>query len=163
MRRIWAPWRMQYILNATKAEGCILCDKPAEKKDKANYILFRGKLNFIMLNAFPYTPGHVMVAPYRHIGNIMELDDKESREHVQLVQLAVKLLTEETKPAGFNIGMNLGKVAGAGLEGHIHTHVVPRWNGDHNFMTVVADIRVLGEGLNVTYDKLKSRLSLILK
>lgn len=159
MRRIWAPWRMQYILNATKAEGCILCDKPAEMKDEANYILYRGKYNFIILNAFPYTPGHLMVAPYRHIGNITGLNERESREHLALTKLSVRLLTAEAKPAGFNIGMNLGRVAGAGLEGHIHTHVVPRWNGDHNFMTVVADIRVLGEGLDVTYKKLKAALA----
>lgn len=163
MRRIWAPWRMEYILNAGKAEGCILCDKPAEKKDKSNYILYRGKLNFIILNAFPYTPGHLMVAPYRHIGNVTETSEKEAKEHVELIQLCVRLLTGEAKPAGFNIGMNLGKVAGAGLEGHIHTHVVPRWNGDHNFMTVVADTRVLGEGLEVTYRKLKARLTGLLK
>lgn len=163
MRRIWAPWRMQYILNANKAKGCILCDKPAEKNDQSNYIIFRGKYNFIILNAFPYTPGHLMVAPYRHIGNITDAGEKEYMEHVQLVQLSVRLLTEEAKPDGFNIGMNLGKVAGAGLEGHIHTHVVPRWNGDHNFMTVVADIRVLGEGLDVTYQKLMACLPVVLK
>lgn len=159
MRRIWAPWRMQYILNAAKSEGCILCDKPSEKNDEANYILFRGKYNFIILNAYPYTPGHLMVAPYRHIGNIVDLNEKEGGEHVKLLKMCVSLLAREAKPAGFNIGMNLGKVAGAGLESHIHTHIVPRWNGDHNFMTVVADIRVLGEGLEVTYRKLKARLS----
>lgn len=163
MRRIWAPWRMQYILNAGKSEGCILCDKPKEKKDKANYILYRGRYNYIILNAFPYTPGHLMVAPYRHIGSLNDLQVRESTEHVKLVQLCVSLLTKEARPHGFNIGMNLGRVAGAGLEGHIHTHIVPRWNGDNNFMTVVADIRVLGEGLDVTYQKLKKCLSTLVK
>ena len=159
MRRIWAPWRMQYILNASKSEGCILCDKPGENNDNSSHILYRGKYNFIILNAFPYTPGHLMVAPYLHIGNVTDASEKESKEHVELIKLCVRLLTEEAKPAGFNIGMNLGRVAGAGLEGHIHTHVVPRWNGDHNFMTVVADIRVLGEGLDVTYRKLMACLA----
>lgn len=159
MRKIWAPWRMQYILNSDKDKGCLLCDKPLEKKDKANYILFRGKYNFIILNAYPYTPGHLMVAPYRHMGNVTEADAAEANEHTKLIQLCVRLLTSEIKPHGFNLGMNLGKLAGAGLEGHVHTHVVPRWNGDHNFMTVVADTRVISEGLDTTYRKLKEGLS----
>jgi ATP adenylyltransferase len=154
MKRIWAPWRMQYILQSHKKGDCILCDKPAEKNDRDNYILFRGRHNFIILNAYPYTPGHLMVAPYRHVGNITEVDAKESKELFGLIQLCVKLLTQTMKPDGFNIGMNLGKVAGAGLEGHIHMHIVPRWNGDNNFMSVVADTRVLSEGLATTYDKL---------
>ena len=159
MRKIWAPWRMQYILRSGKDHGCILCDKPKEKKDIANYILYRGKYNFIILNAYPYTAGHLMVAPYRHIGNVTDADAKEAAEHISLMQLCVGLLTAETKPDGFNLGMNLGKVAGAGLEGHIHTHVVPRWNGDHNFMPVVAEARVISEGLEATYEKLKEGLS----
>lgn len=119
----------------------------------------RGKYNFIILNAYPYTPGHLMVAPYRHIGDIEDMGDKESTEHFRMIKLCVKLLKAEINPAGFNIGMNLGKVAGAGIEGHIHTHIVPRWNGDHNFMSVVADTRVLSEGLSATYDKLKKGLA----
>jgi ATP adenylyltransferase len=158
MKKIWAPWRAAYILKTDKEKGCILCDKPAEKKDKANYILYRGKANFIILNAYPYTPGHLMVAPYRHIGSVLDLNATEGREQVELVKLCVRLLTSEIKPAGFNIGMNLGRVAGAGIDGHIHTHVVPRWKGDHNFMTVLADIRVLSEGLETMYAKLKAGL-----
>ncbi len=159
MRKIWAPWRMQYIVQAGKGKGCILCDKPLETKDKDNYILYRGKYNFIILNAYPYTAGHLMVAPYRHIGNVTEANTKEAAEHIGLMQLCVTLLTAEITPDGFNLGMNLGKVAGAGLEGHIHTHIVPRWNGDHNFMPVVADTRVISEGLETTYKKLKEGLS----
>lgn len=158
MKRIWAPWRAAYILKSDKDEGCILCDKPSEKKDKANFILYRGKANFIILNAYPYTPGHLMVAPYRHIGNMIDLNDAEGSEQIELVKLCIRLLTAQIKPAGFNIGMNLGRVAGAGVEGHIHTHVVPRWNGDHNFMTVLADTRVLSEGMNTMYAKLKAGL-----
>ncbi len=161
MQRIWAPWRMQYILQDHKNEGCILCDKPAGKDDTKNYILHRGKHNFVILNAYPYTPGHLMIAPYRHVGNVTEADAKELKELFELIQLCVKLLTQTIKPDGFNIGMNLGKVAGAGLEGHIHMHIVPRWNGDHNYMSVVADTRVLSEGLAETYRKLKEGLSRI--
>ena len=161
MQRIWAPWRMQYILQSHKSGECILCDKPAEKNDSENYILFRGRYNFIILNAFPYTPGHLMVAPYRHVGNITEADAKEVKELFELIQLCVELLTQTIKPDGFNIGMNLGKVAGAGLEGHIHMHIVPRWNGDHNYMSIVADTRVLSEGLAATFDKLSEGLSRI--
>ncbi|MGA2367585.1 MAG: HIT domain-containing protein [Dehalococcoidia bacterium] len=158
MKKIWAPWRATYILKTDKEKGCILCDKPDEKKDKGNYILYRGKSNFIILNAYPYTPGHLMVAPYRHIGNILDLSVAEGKEQVELIKLCVRLLTAKIKPAGFNIGMNLGRVAGAGVEGHIHTHVVPRWNGDHNFMTVLADTRVLSESLETMYAKLKAGL-----
>ncbi len=161
MKRIWAPWRMQYILQSDKGKGCILCDKPAEKRDRDNYILFRGKSNFIMLNAYPYAPGHLMIAPYRHIANVTDADSKEAREHIELIQLCIKLLSKEVNAANFNIGMNIGRVAGAGIEGHIHTHIVPRWNGDNNFMAVVADTRVLSEGLDATYKKLKAGLDLI--
>jgi len=159
MKKIWAPWRIQYILQADKDKCCILCDKPKEIDDESSYILYRGKYNFIILNAYPYTLGHLMVAPYRHIGNLTDIDDSESKEHLDLVKLCVRLLTAGVKPAGFNIGMNLSRVAGAGIEGHIHTHIVPRWNGDHNFMTVVADTRVLSEALAETYKKLKTCLA----
>jgi ATP adenylyltransferase len=158
MKRIWAPWRMQYILKADKGQECILCDKPAEKKDEANYILHRGKFSFVMLNAYPYAPGHLMIAPYRHIGNITDANSKEAKEHFELIQLCVRLLALQVNAASFNVGMNIGRVAGAGVEGHIHTHVVPRWNGDNNFMAVIADIRVLSEGLDATYRKLKAGL-----
>lgn len=159
MKRMWSPWRMQYILNADKGKGCILCDKPAEHMDEANYILYRGKANFIMLNAFPYAPGHLMISPYRHIANITDASPKEAREHMELIQLCVRLLVKEVGADGFNTGMNIGRVAGAGVEGHIHTHVVPRWNGDNNYMAVIADTRVLSEGLEATYKKLAAGLA----
>jgi ATP adenylyltransferase len=163
MKRIWAPWRMQYILHTDKGKGCILCDLPDQGRDEANYILHRGKYNFIILNAFPYTPGHLMIAPYRHIANVTEASIKESKEHIELIQVCVKLLSSEINAASFNIGMNIGRVAGAGVEGHIHTHVVPRWGGDNNFMAVVADTRVLSEGLKETYSKLKKGLKKLVK
>ena len=158
MERIWAPWRIEYIERA-KEGGCILCQKPRENNDEANFILYRGQNNFIILNAFPYNPGHLMVAPYRHIANLQDLTDNEIKEHLDVVKRAVKLLTEVLKPAGFNIGLNIGKVAGAGIEYHLHTHIVPRWQGDVNFMPVLSDTRVISEALAATYKKLKIRLT----
>lgn len=157
MEHIWAPWRIEYILHAEQS-GCFLCLKPKENDDELNLILYRGKGNFIILNSFPYNPGHLMVAPYRHIGQLDMLTDAESKEHFDMVKLSTRLLTEIMKPTGFNIGMNLGKVAGAGLDDHIHTHVVPRWQGDTNFMPVVASTKVLPEALAATYKKLKDGL-----
>ena len=158
MEQIWAPWRIEYI-ERPKESGCILCQKPKEDNDEANFILYRGQNNFIILNAFPYTPGHLMVAPYRHIANLQELTDDEVKEHLDIVKKAVKLLTEALKPAGFNIGLNIGKIAGAGIECHIHTHIVPRWQGDVNFMPVLSNTRVISEALAATYEKLKARLT----
>ena len=161
MEQIWAPWRMPYILQAEKG-GCFLCEKPREEKDESNLILYRGKGNFIILNAFPYNPGHLMVAPYRHLGRLEDLTDVESEEHFSMIKLGVKLLTEVISPAGFNIGVNLGKVAGAGLDDHIHTHIVPRWQGDTNFMPAVATTKVLPEALAETYKKLKDGMGNVL-
>jgi ATP adenylyltransferase len=153
MKFIWAPWRIQYI-RSEKPKGCILCDKPAEEKDKENYILYRGAKNFIMLNAFPYNPGHLLVAPYRHAGSLIELTAAERNEHYELVSRSVKVLKEVINPAGFNIGANLGKVAGAGIDDHFHSHIVPRWNGDTNFVPVLADVRVVPQALADTYEAL---------
>jgi len=153
MEQIWAPWRIEYILNAEKEE-CILCQKPRENNDESNLILFRRKNNFIILNAYPYNPGHLMIAPYRHV-RLEDMTDLESKEHFDMIRQSVKLLTKVIKPAGFNIGMNLGRVAGAGIEDHIHTHIVPRWQGDTNFMPVVSNTKVLSEALAATYNKIK--------
>lgn len=158
MEYIWAPWRMQYI-TAVREGGCILCQKPTENDDETNLIIYRGKDNFIILNSFPYNPGHLMVAPYRHLARLEDLSDEELIEHFDIVKRSVKLLTVVTKPMGFNIGMNIGRVAGAGIEDHIHTHVVPRWQGDTNFMPVVSDTKVMPEALKATYQKLKASMS----
>jgi ATP adenylyltransferase len=154
---IWAPWRVEYI-QATKPEGCILCEKPKEKSDEANYILFRGKYNYIIMNSYPYNPGHLMVAPYRHTATPEDLKVEELHEHTGLVCRCLKLLREIYNPNGFNTGMNIGKVAGAGIDGHIHTHIVPRWQGDTNFMPVIGDARVIPQALAETYKKLKERI-----
>lgn len=160
MEYIWAPWRIKYILEAkdSKTEGCFLCQKPIEKEDETNLILHRGKNNFIILNAYPYNPGHLMVAPYRHLGKLEDLNDEESTEHFFLTKLSIRLLKSAMEPSGFNTGMNLGRVAGAGLEDHIHTHIVPRWQGDTNFMSVLADTKVLPQALAASYINLRHAL-----
>ena len=156
MKRMWAPWRIQYIQMA-KPKGCILCDKPKESKDARNYILYRGKKNFIILNAFPYNPGHLMIAPYRHVASPEDLTEAERNEHFAIVSRCVRVLREVFKSDGFNIGVNLGKAAGAGIDDHFHTHIVPRWGGDTNFMPVLADVKVVNEALAETYQKLAGK------
>jgi len=153
MKFVWAPWRIEYI-RAEKPAGCILCDKPKEKCDAENYILYRGKLNFVMLNAYPYNPGHLLVAPYRHTASLVDLTDNERNEHYKLLSRCLAVLTEVYKPNGFNIGANLGKVAGAGIDDHFHSHIVPRWQGDTNFVPVLADVRVVPQALQGTYKDL---------
>ena len=163
MEYIWAPWRLEFILKTGEDKnGCFLCEKPKDKNDAANYVLYRGKYNFIILNAFPYNPGHMLIAPYRHTGKIEELESDESNEHFELVKFGIRLLTEVTKADGYNVGMNLGKVAGAGIADHLHTHIVPRWQGDCNFMPVIGDTKVVPEALAKTYDKLAEGLKKLL-
>jgi len=157
MDYIWAPWRIEYILSS-KDEGCIFCDKPRENNDRENLVLYRAKYNLVMLNKYPYTPGHLMVAPYKHVSQLDYLEDAELLEHIQLMRRCVIMLREVMNPDGFNLGVNLGRVAGAGIEEHIHTHIVPRWNGDTNFMPVVSDTRAVPEALDATYMKLEGRL-----
>ncbi len=153
MKHIWAPWRIEYI-KADKPKGCILCDKPKEKKDKENYILYRGQKNFIMLNAYPYNPGHLLIAPYRHVASLEDLTEAERNEHFALVTRSIVVLKEVIKPAGFNIGANLGRVAGAGIDDHFHSHIVPRWQGDNNYVPVLANVRVIPQALADTYKSL---------
>ncbi len=156
MKLIWAPWRIQYI-EMEKPQGCILCDKPKENNDVQNYLLYRGKKNFVILNSFPYNPGHLMVAPYEHIANLEDLAEEVFYEHWRMVNLCVKIIREAYKPGGFNIGINMGRVAGAGVEKHIHTHIVPRWSGDTSFMQVTADVKVIPQALAETYEKLRGK------
>ncbi len=156
MKRIWAPWRMQFI-NMKKPRGCFLCENPRQDDDVKNYILFRGIKNFIILNSYPYNPGHLMVAPYRHVAGLEDLTAEERNEHFEIVSRCIEILRQEMNPEGFNVGMNLGKVSGAGMADHVHTHIVPRWQGDTNFMPVLADVKVLPEALAETYEKLKGK------
>jgi len=157
MEQLWAPWRIQYATRP-KESGCILCQKSKENKDETNFILHRSQNNFIILNAFPYNPGHLMIAPYRHVANLQDLTDDELTDHFNLVKKSLALLKEILNPDGFNIGLNIGKVAGAGIEEHLHTHIVPRWQGDVNFMPVLANTRVISEELAATYKKLKAAI-----
>jgi ATP adenylyltransferase len=157
MERIWAPWRIEYV-TADETPGCIFCNKPTEDRDKENMILFRGKLSFIMLNAFPYNNGHLMVAPYRHVGEFSEVNDEEMLDIMRLTRVGKDVLAKAFCPDGFNIGINLGRVAGAGIADHIHVHIVPRWNGDTNFMPVLADIKVMPQALERAYEVLKEAI-----
>jgi len=157
MEQLWAPWRIEYIRIA-KASGCILCQKSREDDDQANFILYRGEGNFVILNAFPYSPGHLMIAPYRHVANLQDLTDGEAMEHFNLVKKSLTLLKQVLKPDGFNLGLNMGKIAGAGIEEHLHTHLVPRWQGDTNFMPVLSNTRVISEGLAATYKRLRAAI-----
>ncbi|MFB3739506.1 MAG: HIT domain-containing protein [Candidatus Velamenicoccus archaeovorus] len=159
MDRIWSPWRMRYIESAKAGDedGCIFCDLPARGDDAGTHILSRGARAFAMLNTYPYNPGHVMVAPFRHVGDLEDLSPEELADVDRLLQASVRALREEMDPHGYNVGMNLGRVAGAGIPDHLHWHVVPRWSGDTNFMPVVAETRVLPELLDETYRKLLPR------
>jgi ATP adenylyltransferase len=157
VKYLWAPWRVEYIKKATEEKGCILCQKPAQNDDVANYILCRGENNFAMLNAYPYNSGHLMIAPYRHVADLGELFMAELHEHFEMVSRGTAVLKQVFQPAGFNIGMNLGRVAGAGIDKHLHSHVVPRWAGDTNFMPVIGGIRVINEALAETYKVLAGK------
>jgi ATP adenylyltransferase len=158
MEHIWAPWRIEYILRE-KDKECLFCQKPKQDQDKENLLLYRGKRNLVMMNRYPYNPGHLMVAPYRHLKGLEMLDDEEMLEHFRLVDRCTVVLREAMNPHGFNIGINLGGVAGAGIEDHIHTHIVPRWNGDTNFMPVIFDTRAIPEALAGTYARLASKFA----
>lgn len=153
---LWAPWRIEYV-EVKKQEGCIFCDKSADSDDEANLILHRDSLAFIIMNAFPYNNGHIMVSPYRHVATLADLSDEEKLQIMQLAELAIDALSGAMAPDGFNAGINMGKTAGAGIADHIHFHVVPRWTGDTNFMPVVANTKVLPEALAATYRKLKEQ------
>lgn len=154
---LWAPWRLTYIEKPAQSSGTgdIFVDLPAENDDRKNSILFRGTTAFVMLNAYPYTNGHLLIAPYRQVADIDLLDDAELLEINQLLAQGVRWLRTAYKPDGFNLGVNMGKAAGAGIPVHIHWHVVPRWNGDTNFMTAVGEVRVMPQSLEASYDRLR--------
>jgi ATP adenylyltransferase len=154
MEQLWAPWRGKFVETA-KYEGCIFCELPKAGNDREKLILYRGKEAFIIMNAFPYAAGHLMVAPFRHIAALGGLTETERCEMFDLVARCETILTSAMKPEGFNVGLNLGRAAGAGVDKHLHCHVVPRWVGDTNFMSVLGNIRVINEALDKTFDKLK--------
>lgn len=157
--RLWAPWRMQYVREAGKPGGeCIFCAKPAEDADAQNLIVWRSTQCYVILNMFPYTSGHLMIAPYRHTHDLASLTDAEWLDLGNLMRRCLRALEREYRPDGFNVGFNLGRAAGAGIEEHLHLHIVPRWNGDTNFMATIGETRVLPESLSETYARLQRAL-----
>ena len=152
--RIWAPWRLRYVKDANRQKGCIFCTKPSEGDDRDNLIVHRGERCFVILNLFPYTNGHLMVAPFDHVGRYQDIDPTVTAEMTALAQMAMRRMESAYRPEGFNVGLNQGRVAGAGVEGHIHLHVVPRWAGDNNYMPVIADTRVMPQSLEESYESM---------
>jgi ATP adenylyltransferase len=154
MDRLWTPWRFEYIRNAEQASSCVFCSILKDDSDMANFVLFRGSKSFVILNLFPYTSGHLLVVANRHIAFLSEADPEELHEIIQLSRQCENALQREYRPQGFNMGFNLGRAAGAGVEHHLHMHVLPRWTGDSNFVSVVGETRVLPEELPATYKRL---------
>ncbi|MBN1826206.1 MAG: HIT domain-containing protein [Candidatus Eisenbacteria bacterium] len=163
MDRLWATWRMPYIDTLKEEEkqkkcGCFLCEKPKENKDEETCILLRGVKTFVILNMFPYNPGHLLIAPYRHVGTFHGLDDEERREILEQLALIERAMGEVFAPDGINMGVNIGRAAGAGVPGHIHFHMVPRWQGDCNFMPVLCDTKVIPQGIHDVWRRLREAL-----
>jgi ATP adenylyltransferase len=150
----WTPWRMPYILSQ-KGGGCIFCDKAAQDEDRQNLIVWRGEHCFVLLNLYPYNNGHLMVAPYVHVADLAGLDEGTAAEMTFLAQRSLRALRRALSPQGFNLGMNLGRLAGAGIVDHVHLHIVPRWLGDTNFMPVVGGTKLIPELLEDTYEKVR--------
>jgi len=155
MEKLWAPWRMEYILDSKESgDECIFCDLPRQKNDEQNYIVFRSKLSFVMLNKFPYNNGHIMVIPYKHESDYTALDQDILADIQQLIQKSLIALKNCMEPHGYNVGLNLGRTAGAGIDAHLHYHIVPRWSGDTNFMPIISDTKVISESLEKSWQKL---------
>lgn len=161
MDHLWSPWRYRYVQHPAEPDtGCIFCQKAAEQHDAENYIVHRARRNFVILNLYPYTTGHMMVVPYEHVAKLTEAQPDTLAEMMELSRRAEGVLASLYKPHGFNIGMNLGEAAGAGIAGHIHMHVLPRWRGDANFLSTVGETRVMPEELSQTYDKVLREFTL---
>jgi len=158
MDYLWTPWRYAFVTTAHKTEGCVFCEAPKRSDEEAG-IVFRAQHCFIIINAFPYTSGHVMVVPYQHLDELQNLPDSAAQEMMLLCQRTEAVLRELYHPEGINLGMNIGKAAGAGIAGHIHMHVLPRWLADANFMSVVGETRVLPESLDQTFVRMKEQFS----
>ena len=154
MEQLWAPWRLAYVQEAGAAEGCVFCSEAAGELGEASLVVHRGERAFVLLNKFPYASGHLMVASYRHVGEFGDLTDEEALEVHRLGEGGMAALAETYEPQGYNLGWNLGRIAGAGIVDHVHLHVVPRWAGDTNFMPVLADVKVLPEHLLETRRRL---------
>ena len=155
MKVLWAPWRMRYIISDEEGDNCIFCPGEDRHEDEQRLILYISTYTMVIMNRFPYNNGHLLVAPVRHVSGLEHLSDGETLELLQTVRRSIDILKEIMTPEGFNVGLNLGRVAGAGMEEHMHFHIVPRWNGDTNFMTVHGDVRVIPEHIKETYEKLR--------
>jgi len=158
MDYLWTPWRYAYVSGTEKTVGCVFCEAPKEKDDAKAMIVHRGQHCYVILNAYPYTPGHVMIVPYMHLDELRKLPGDAANEMMGLSQRMESVLRELYHPDGVNLGMNIGKAAGAGIAGHIHMHVLPRWVADANFVSVVGETRVLPETLDVTWGKMSAAL-----
>jgi ATP adenylyltransferase len=157
MKRLFSPWRMKYIQNTKiNDEGCIFCDALKKLDNEANLVIARGKASFVMLNLFPYTSGHMMVAPFDHKANLDELTSQSRAEMMELVSQCIVVLKKVYHPQAFNVGANIGEAAGAGVPGHVHLHIVPRWSGDTNFMSTVGEVRVLPESIDQTFSRVRA-------
>lgn len=164
LEKLWAPWRMKYIdgMDVKKDAGCIFCTKPDEQEDEKNFIVYRGRTCFLILNIYPYNNGHVMVVPYRHTADIGELSPEERLEIMDVIEITIRAIRNIMRPDGFNVGANIGRSAGAGIDTHIHFHIVPRWNGDTNFMPVIGCTKVICESPEDTYKKLKPAVEAVI-
>lgn len=152
MKNLWAPWRMEYILS-DKEKECIFCTKPFENKDRENLILYRGSLCYVIMNKYPYNNGHIMIVPYLHKSELTELSDDIICELIMLTKYSMECINKAFSPEGYNVGINIGAAAGAGIEEHLHLHIVPRWAGDTNFMIVTGEIKTIPQHLMDTYDE----------
>jgi len=163
MKLLWAPWRKIYIASEVQTKGCFFCKdlRSPTARDPENHLLHRSRHAFILLNRFPYTNGHLMVAPNRHVSSLEKLSDAERLDFLRLSDLSTTLLKRTLKPQGFNLGINLGRVAGAGIPGHVHLHIVPRWKGDTNFMPILTGTKVISDSLEATYRELRRSLRAI--
>lgn len=160
MEQLWSPWRMKYIENHIKEAGCVFCNAQAKTDGMENLIAFRGERAYVILNRYPYTSGHLMVIPFEHKPNLEELDPATRAEMMELTSRCTTVLKSIYKPQGFNVGVNIGEAAGAGVAAHVHIHIVPRWHGDTNFMSSVGGTRVLPEALEDTYERVKAAFDL---
>jgi ATP adenylyltransferase len=159
MDHLWSPWRYQYVQREKTGDGCVFCGAAASGRDEENLVVYRARKNYIILNLYPYSSGHLMVVPYEHLDTLQGASEETLEEMMLLVQRSQRHLLEVYRPPGFNLGMNLGESAGAGIAEHIHMHVLPRWPGDTSFITTVAETRVLPEDLGVTWRKLRDAFS----
>ncbi len=155
MDYLWTPWRFAYISTADRAPSCVFCDKQSSGDDAGEYIVHRGQYNYLVLNIFPYTVGHLLIVPYRHIASLVEATAGELVELMDLTRRSEQALRAVYRPGGINLGMNIGKSAGAGVAGHLHMHILPRWEADANFMSIIGETRLLPEELAVTWEKLR--------